>query len=124
PLMKDIAGQAPQAQCELVPTNVAANLLINRDKPPFDNADIRRAMMLALDRKAFIDILFEGKAENGAAMLPAPAGVWGMPAEELAKLPGYGPDLEKNRAEARAIMEKQGYGPDKRLPVKIATRNI
>jgi len=81
-------------------------------------------MAPALDRKSFIDILFEGKADVGGAMLPAPAGVWGMPAEELATLPGYGTDLEKNRAEAREIMKKQGYGPDKPLPVKIATRNI
>ena len=117
-------GQAPQAICELVPTNVSTNLLINRDKPPFDNAEIRRAMMLALDRKAFIDILFEGKADIGGAMLPPPAGVWGMPTEDLAKLPGYGPDVEKNRDEARAIMKKHGYGPDKPLTVKVATRNI
>ena len=42
----------------------------------------------------------------------------------LAKLPGYGPDVEKNREEARAIMKKLGYGPDKRAQVKVATRNI
>ena len=34
-----------------------------------------------------------------------------MPPEMLATLPGYGPDVDKNRAEARAIMEKLGYGP-------------
>jgi peptide/nickel transport system substrate-binding protein len=124
PLMKDIAGQAPQAICQLVPTNVSTNLLLNRDKPPFDNADIRKAMMLALDRKAFIDILGEGKGDVGGAMLPPPEGVWGLPPEQLATLPGYGPDVEKNRAEARAIMEKLGYGPDKRLAIKVSARNI
>ena len=127
PLMKDIKDQTPNAVCELIPTNVSTNLLINRDKPPFDNAEIRRAMVLALDRKAFNDILVEGKADIGGAMLPAPAGVWGMPAEELAKLPGYGPDIEKNRAEAREIMKKQGYGPDKPLRSRsrpATSRNI
>src|SRR5829696_1162677 len=124
PMVKDVANQAPQAKCELLPTNVSTNLLINRDKPPFDNAEIRRAMMLALDRKAFIGILSEGKADIGGAMLPAPAGVWGLPAEVLNALPGYGKDAEKNRAEARAIMEKLGYGPEKTLAIKIATRNI
>src|SRR5207248_682288 len=124
PLMKDIANQAPQAICELVPTNVSTNLLVNRDKPPFDNPDIRRAMMLAFERKAFIDIISEGKGDIGAAMLPAPEGVWGMPADQLAALPGYGPDIEKNRTEARGIMAKLGYGADKLLPIKIATRNI
>ena len=124
PLMKDVKNQTPQAICELVPTNVSTNLLINRDKPPFDNADIRRAMMLTLDRKAFNDILAEGKGGIGGAMLPPPEGVWGLPDEELAKLPGYGPDVEKNREEARAIMKKLGYGPDNPLNVKVATRNI
>ena len=32
--------------------------------------------------------------------------------------------MSKNRTEAREIMEKHGYGPDKRLTVKISTRNI
>ena len=48
-------------------------------------------------------------------MLPPPEGVWGMPAEMVKQLPGYDPDVAKNRAEARKIMEKHGYGPDKRL---------
>ncbi len=39
-------------------------------------------------------------------------------------MPGFGPDIDKNRAEARALMEKQGYGPDKRLPLKVSTRGI
>jgi peptide/nickel transport system substrate-binding protein len=124
PLIKDVKNQTPQAICELVPTNVSTNLLINRDKPPFDNAEIRRAMMLTLDRKAFNDILAEGKGGIGGAMLPPPEGVWGMPEEDLAKLPGYGPDVEKNRDEARSIMKKLGYGPDNPLKVKVATRNI
>ena len=47
-----------------------------------------------------------------------------MPPEMLQTLPGYDPDVAKNRAEAREIMEKLGYGPDKRLEVKVSTRNI
>jgi peptide/nickel transport system substrate-binding protein len=124
PLLKDVTSQAPDAICDLEPLNVNINLIVNRDKPPFDNAELRRAMALALDRKAFVDILSEGKANIGASMLPPPEGVWGMPPEMLATIAGYGPDVRANRAEARAIMEKLGYGPDKRLSVKISTRNI
>jgi peptide/nickel transport system substrate-binding protein len=47
-----------------------------------------------------------------------------MPPEILATIPGYGPDVAKNRAEAREIMAKLGYGPDKRLAIKVAARNI
>ena len=57
-------------------------------------------------------------------MQPLPEGVWGLPPDMLATLPGYGPDVQKNRAEARGIMEKLGYGLDKRLAVKVSERNI
>jgi peptide/nickel transport system substrate-binding protein len=124
PLLKDVKSQAPQALCSLVPINVSTNLIVNRDKPPFDNADLRRAMALALDRKAFVDILSEGKDDIGGSMLPPPAGVWGMPPEMLKTIPGYGPDIQANRAQARKLMEKLGYGPDKRLSIKVSTRNI
>jgi peptide/nickel transport system substrate-binding protein len=124
PLLKDVMSQAPKAICELRPTNVSVNLIVNRDKPPFDNADMRRAIALALDRKSFIDILTEGKGEIGGAMLPPPAGVWGMPAEMLSTIPRYDADPQKNRAEARKIMEKLGYAPSKRLKTKVSTRNI
>jgi peptide/nickel transport system substrate-binding protein len=124
PLLKDIRSQAPQAVCELVPTNVNTNLIVNRDTAPFDNEDVRRATALALDRKAFVDILYEGKADVGGTLLPPPEGVWGMPPDILKTIAGYGPDIAANRAEARKLMEKAGYGPNKRLAVKISTRNI
>jgi peptide/nickel transport system substrate-binding protein len=123
PLMKDIQKEAPQALCELLPANQSTNLIVNRDSPPFDNPEIRRAMALALDRKSFVDILAEGHGDIGAAMQPPPEGVWGMPAEMLRTLPGYDPDIGKNREEARKIMAKAGYGPDKRLTVKVSVRN-
>jgi len=63
-------------------------------------------------------------------MQPPPDGIWGLPAEKLAELPGYSSDVAKNRSdvaknrvEARAIMEKLAYGPNKRLGVTLSTRN-
>jgi peptide/nickel transport system substrate-binding protein len=124
PTLKDFASQAPAANCEVTATNVNRTMIVNSTAPPFDNRDLRRAMALSLDRKAFIDIITEGQGDIGGAMLPPPEGVWGMPTEMLQTLPGYDPDLAKNRAEARKIMQKLGYGPDNRLPVKLSTRNI
>jgi peptide/nickel transport system substrate-binding protein len=124
PLLKDVQSQASQAICETAPLNANRNLIVNPQVPPFDNPEIRRAMALALDRKAFIDILDQGQGDIGGALLPPPAGVWGLPAEMLTGLPGYDPDIEKSRAEARAIMERAGYGPDHRLSVKLSVRNI
>jgi len=124
PMLKDVKSQAPEAICELVPSNVNRNVMMNREAPPFDNPELRRAVALTLDRKAFLDTLTLGKGDLGGAMLPPPEGVWGMPAEMLKSLPGYDPDVPKNRAEARKTMEKLGYGPDKRLKITVSTRNI
>jgi peptide/nickel transport system substrate-binding protein len=123
PMLKDVHSQMPQAICEVTPENVAPNLLITR-KPPFDNLDLRRAIAMTIDHQAFIDILGEGVGDIGTAMLPAPEGLWAMPKEVMEKLPGYGPDIQKRREEARQIMQSLGYGPDKRLSVKISARNL
>jgi peptide/nickel transport system substrate-binding protein len=124
PLLHDAQSQLPQAICELTPGSINRNLLINRDKPPFDNRDLRRAMALSLDRQAFIDIITEGQGDVGGVMQPAPAGLWGMPPEMLNKLPGYDPDVQRNRTEARQIMHTLGYGPDNRLKIKVTARDI
>lgn len=124
PMLKDVKSQAPQAICKIAPFAVSTNLIVNRDAPPFNNPQIRTAMALALDRKAFIDTLSEGQGDVGASMLPPPEGVWGMPPEMLATIPGYGPDVAKNRAEARKIMEGLGYGPQNPLKIKVSTRNL
>ena len=124
PVLRELKSQAPQAECELTIDNGSRTMIVNREKPPFDNPELRRAMGLALDRKAFVDILAEGQGASGATMLPPPDGIWGMPAEMLATMPGYDADIAKRRTEARKIMEGLGYGPDKRLAVMITTRNI
>ncbi len=124
PLLEDVRRQAPHAVCVLTSTNVSRNLILNPEKPPFNNPELRRALALSLDRKAFIDIITQGKGDIGATLLPPPEGLWGMPPEMLATLPGYDPDIGKNRAEAHKIMEKLGYGPDKRLSVTVSSRNI
>jgi len=85
PLLRDIKTQAPNAVCDITIDNGARNLIINPAKPPFDNAELRRAVTLALDRKAFIDILVEGQGQIGGAMQPPPDGIWGMPPEVVAR---------------------------------------
>ncbi len=123
PLLANIRKDAPQAQCTMRASGVSTNLIVNRDVAPFDDPRIRRAMALALDRQSFIDILSEGKNAMGGTMLPPPDGVWGLPPEMLKTIVGYG-DVAGNREAARALMAQAGYGPDKRLKIKVSTRNI
>ena len=124
PLLREVKLQAPEARCELAPLNATRDMLINRSAPPFDNPEIRRAAALTLDRKAFIDILAEGQASVGGAMMPPPEGVWGIPPDLLNTVVGYGPNVQKNRTEARNIMQRLGHGPENRVKIKLSTRNV
>jgi peptide/nickel transport system substrate-binding protein len=119
PQLRDVRRQSPRAVCETTSMNNSTNILLNRDAPPFDKTEIRRAVALALDRKAFIA---EGDGQIGGTMQPPSDGRWGLPADRLATIPGYGPDVEKNREEARAIMRQAGFSPEKRLRIKVQTR--
>ncbi len=122
---KDIQAQVPDAICETTPDGgVNRHILINRGAAPFDNPVLRRAMALSLDRQAFIDIVGEGEGDIGGVLQPRPGGKWGLALEVLRSLPGYDPDVAKNRAEARKIMESLGYGPNNRLKMKLTARDL
>jgi peptide/nickel transport system substrate-binding protein len=123
PLVADVKTQMPEAICDISPMNVAANILMN-PVPPFDDLEVRRAVAMTIDRKSFIDILTQGKGDIGTAMQPLPEGEWGMPDDIQRTLPGYDPDIAKSREKARAIMAAHGYGPDKRLKLKLSSRNL
>src|SRR5438309_9117870 len=81
-------------------------------------------MALSFERQAFVDIVTQGQGDIGGVMQPPPEGLWGMPPEMLKTLAGYDPDVRKNRADARQIMNKLGYGPDRRLYVTVSVRDL
>ena len=124
PQLQDVKREVPEAICDNYLVNGSRNLIVNRGAPPFDKPELRRAMSLTLDRQAFVDIIGQGQGAIGGPMEPPPEGLWGMPAEMLTALPGYGPDVGPRRAVARQIVEKLGYGPDNRLAVTVAARNV
>jgi len=122
--VNDIKAQVPGAICAEDPGTVNRHLIINRATPPFDNPELRQAMTLSIDRKAFIDIVSQGQGEIGGVLQPPPGGLWGMPPDMLKQLPGYDPDVAKRRAQARQIMEKLGYGPKNPLQIKVSASDI
>jgi len=124
PLLRDVTRQMPEAICELAPLGISRSLIVNREKPPFDNPDLRQAMALSLDRQAFINIITEGQGDIGGAMQPPPEGLWGMQPDMLKTLPGYDPDVENNRADARRLMGRLGYDSANRLKIKLSVRDL
>jgi peptide/nickel transport system substrate-binding protein len=104
-------------------TNVSENLLLNTKRPPFDNAKVRRAFSLAIDRRAYTKAVHQGSAIVGAAMSPKPWGAWGLLDKDLILLPGYGKGAE-DKARARKLLAEAGFGPGNPLKVDMGTRAI
>jgi len=120
-ILNDIKSKVPKAVCETFATAGSSHVLINHKAPPFTDARVRRAVTLAMDRPAYIASQ-QGLGRLGGAMISAPFGVWGLTQEQLESIPGFGKDVEKNRAEARKLMEEAGFGPNKRLKVSVLVR--
>jgi peptide/nickel transport system substrate-binding protein len=113
----------PEMIVQEVSNSAADNMLINAKKPPFDNLKVRQAVSYALDRPAMIRSVLQGAAIPAGAILPPPFGVWGLPPEEVRKLPGYG-DPAHDKAEARRLLAEAGYGPSNPLRVTVSTRDL
>ncbi|MBI2203036.1 MAG: ABC transporter substrate-binding protein [Candidatus Rokubacteria bacterium] len=99
------------------------NVLVNFKRPPFTDVRVRRALNLALDRAAYVKGPRQGGASLGGAMLPPPAGVWGLSPADLAKLPGTG-DPTRQKTEAKRLLAEAGFGPAKPLKVAVSTRAV
>jgi peptide/nickel transport system substrate-binding protein len=122
-MAESVKQSAPSLVITEVGQNGSDNVILNHKRPPFDNPAIRRAISLAMDRRAFVQGVRHGGAVVGAAMMPKPFGIWGLPEQDLRTLPGYR-DPAQDKAEAKRLLASAGYGPGKPLRVEMVTRTI
>ncbi len=120
-IAKDIRTQLPKTICETTGSNVVGVMLMNQKVPPFDNPKVRRAVSLALDRRLFVKAQ-QGDARLSGVMMAPPYGAWGLTPEQLEAVPGFGKNVERNRAEARKLMAEAGYGPKNKLKTTFFAR--
>lgn len=66
---KALAGD-PAARALVAPSVNVCCLGFNMTKPPYDDVHFRRAVALAIDRRALIAFAYEGLAEPAAALVP------------------------------------------------------
>lgn len=123
PIADQLKSSGAKLNFTLVGTNVNDNLIMNIKKPPFDNVKVRRAISLAVDRRAYAKAVHQGGAVAGASMQPKPYGFWGLLEKDLVKLPGYGKP-EDNKAQARKLLAEAGYAPQNPLKTEMGTRAI
>ncbi len=80
--------------------------VMNSRRTPFDDIRVRQAIAMSIDHEDALRVIYAGAGVVGGLL---PPGKWGLPAEELANIPGYGPDVEANRAAARALLAEAGF---------------
>jgi len=93
-------------------------LSMNTKKKPFDDARVRKAIYLAVDRQAIIKAITGGLDILGT---PMPPGYWWGPADkefaELANMPGLRQPKDADIADAKKLLADAGYGPNNPLKV-------
>jgi len=89
---------------------------------PFTDVRVRRALTLGLDRYTGGRVLLPLTGLRDVGGLMRPGTEWALPQAELDKLPGFGRDMEKNRAEARRLLAEAGYPRGFKLVLK--NRNV
>ena len=95
---------------------------INNTKKPFDDVRVRRALTLAIDRYTMGKVLAPLTGLKFVGGLMRPGSEWAMAPAELETLPGFGRDIEKNRAEARKLLAEAGYPNG--FKVVLKNRNV
>jgi peptide/nickel transport system substrate-binding protein len=91
------------------PVSALWGIWINNRLKPFNDVKVRKALSLGLDRYAMSKVLYPINGLKLLGGLMRPGSGWGLSEAELQNYPGFGPDIEKNRAEARRLLTEAGY---------------
>jgi peptide/nickel transport system substrate-binding protein len=84
-------------------------IAINNTVKPFSDERVRKALTLGLDRYTGGRVLFPLTGLRDVGALLRPGTEYALPEVDLQKLPGFGKDMEKNRAEAKKLLAEAGY---------------
>jgi len=93
----------------------------NHQKRPFDDVRVRKALFLAIDQWKDAQALSKIAIVKTVGSIVFPGSPLAATKEELQKLNGYWPDIEKSRAEARRLLKEAGQ---ENLSFEILNRNV
>ncbi len=94
---------------------------LNTEHPPLNDARVRRALTLALDRKAGQATMTRISSVRTAGGFLRPGTPMAATSEELAQSPGFGADIAAARTEARRLLAEAGLT---KLSIRLVTRSI
>ena len=93
----------------------------NQKRKPFDDVRVRRALLLAIDQWHGAPALSKIANVHTVGGIVFPGSPLAATKEELQKLAGFWPDIEKSRAEARRLLKEAGQ---EGLRLELLNRNV
>lgn len=93
----------------------------NTKKPPFNDARVRRALSIGIDRHAGAQALSRVSSLTFVGATQRPESPWAATQTELSTYPGFGKDIGAARAEAKRLLKEAGH---EHLALKLVNRNI
>jgi len=88
--------------------NCGSDLFFNHKKKPFDDARVRRALTLAIDRWGGAPALSKIAVVKTVGGIVFPGSPLAATKEELQEMSGFWPDIEKSRVEAKRLLKEAG----------------
>jgi peptide/nickel transport system substrate-binding protein len=116
----DFRGLPPSARDELKQSlgdqiavqesdwNCGSDLFFNHKKKPFDDARVRRALTLAIDRWGGAPALSKIAVVKTVGGIVFPGSPLAATKDELQQMAGFWPDIEKSRIEAKRLLKEAG----------------
>ena len=101
--------------------NCGSFVEVNHKRKPFDDARVRRALTLAIDRWGGVPPLSKVADVHTVGGIVFPGSPLAATKEELHQIAGFWPDIEKSRAEARRLLKEAGA---EGLSFELLNRNV